>query len=902
MLTLDYKEYSKSIRKAVAESVVLLKNERDTLPIKQNEKLAVFGRAQIDTYYCGTGSGGMVNIPYMINIVDGLKQKREIDESLYKLYKDFVIKNPFDKGKGWAQEPFSQKELPLVERDVISASEKNDVAIFVVGRSAGEDRDSELSGGSYYLSDVEKQNLKYICKHFEKVVVMLNTGGVVDMSFVQQFKPSAVLYAWHGGVESGNGYADVLCGDVSACGCLPDTIAKNIEQYPSTNDFGGDKENIYTEDIYVGYRYFETFAQQDVLYPFGFGLTYSSFAIENTTFQHDGNSFSVTFTVRNIGIYNGKKTVQLYVSAPLGKLSKASKVLVGFTKTRCLEPNETETLTIKATKEQMASFDDVISAFVLEKGDYSFYLGFDVRSSEKSACFNVQQLEVLERCTPALMPIKPFKVLTVLQKDGKTTKHYSDVLTRNYDLNERIKQESGKTALKTDLGYTFDDIKSGKIDVLSFVQDLSDKELIELSRGEGMCSPKVTPGTAGSYGGVSSSLFNKRRMPIACCADGPSGIRMDCGTMAISVLNATALASTFNTDIVCELFDFMSKEITFHKIDTLLGPGVNIHRHPLCGRNFEYYSEDPFLSGTLAVAQIKTMNRYNITGTVKHFAANNQEKARNTVESVVSARALREIYLKSFEMAVKQGGAFSIMTAYNPVNGTQAASNFDLNTVVLRKDWGFKGVVMTDWWATMNKENGKASVKDTADMITSQNDLFMVCTDSELNSGGDNSDQKFESGELSRYSLLRNAVNIVDSLLRYNCSKGYIEVEILNEPEDIVSPRNVVGVYDIQNDINLDPKKIITTKGVINSVVLNQKVKGVYRFNVDMFADSPELAQLPLTIRLNGKIVKTLSLKGGKSGEFEFEIDMNASLKICLELFFGESGMVINSFTIKRII
>ncbi len=901
MLTLDYKDYSKSIRKAVAESVVLLKNDGETLPIKEGENVAIFGRAQIDTYYCGTGSGGMVNIPYLVNIADGLKQKRNIDNSLYDMYKNFVLENPFDKGKGWAQEPFSQKELILSEQTVEAAAEHNDIAIFVVGRSAGEDRDSELLGGSFYLSDIEKQNLKYITSYFNKTVVMLNTGGVVDMSFVEEFNPSAVLYAWHGGIESGNGYADVLCGDVGACGCLPDTIAKTVEMYPSSQNFGGEKENIYAEDIFVGYRYFETFAKQDVMYPFGFGLSYTSFKIENIVCENKGDEFIFEFNVKNTGTSKGKKIIQLYVSQPFGKLGKSTRVLVGFAKTKELMPNETEMLTIATSTKHISSFDETISAFVLEEGEYAFYLGFDVRAAEKVAHFNIAELEILEKCCPALMPIKPFKILSALQKDGEIIKSYSDVLTRNYDLNDRIKTESEKASEKTNKGYTFDDVKSGKINTETFVKDLSDKELIELSRGEGMCSPKVTAGTAGSYGGVSSSLFEKRKLPIACCSDGPSGIRMDCGTMAYSVPNATALASTFNTDIVCELFDFMSKEICYHKIDTLLGPGVNIHRHPLCGRNFEYYSEDPFLSGTMAVAQIKTMNQYNITGTIKHFVANNQEKARNTVDAVVSARALREIYLKSFEMAVKEGGATSVMTAYNPINGTQAASNFDLNTTVLRNDWGFKGVVMTDWWATMNKENGEASVKDTADMITSQNDLFMVCASSEQNSNGDNSDEKLESGELSRHSLARNAVNIINTILNYNCSKGHLEVKILNEPENLVSPRNDLGVIDIENDVSLDTKKIITTKGVINSVILNQKVKGVYKFTVDMFADSPELAQLPLTVRANGNIVKILSLKGGKSGTFDFEIDMFATISTYLELFFGESGMVINELTIKRV-
>ncbi len=901
MFTLDYNKYAEKIRQAVAESVVLLKNENNTLPITQDAQVAVFGRAQIDTYYCGTGSGGMVNVPYVVNFIDGLKAKRNVDEALLQTYVDFVAENPFDKGQGWAQEPFSQKELVISDDIASEASKNNGVAVFVVGRSAGEDKDCAAEGGSYYLSDIEKANLALICKHFEKVVVVLNVGGIMDMSFIDECSPSAIVYAWHGGIESGNGYADVLCGDVNPSGVLPNTIAYKLEDYPSTQNFGDDAQNIYAEDIFVGYRYFETFAKEKVIYPFGYGLSYTSFAVENTALTAKDDTVAIDFTVTNTGKLSGKKVVQVYCQAPVVALAKAKVVLVGFAKTKELAEGESQKLTVVVTKKDMASFDDNSSLFVLEHGSYVFSIGFNSRELAVAGELEIQADEIIEKCTPALMPIKPFEKMTATVVDGEYKLAYNTVNTRGYDIKDRVKSETGTAPSQTNFGYTFADVKAGKITATELANDLSDLELIQMSRGEGMCSPKVTPGTAGAFGGVTDMLKDNRKMPIACCSDGPSGIRMDCGTMAISIPNATAIASTFNLELVAELFEFLSMEMVSHKVDTLLGPGMNIHRNPLCGRNFEYYSEDPFLTGKMATAQLKVMNKYNITGTIKHFAANNQEKARKTVDAAVSARALREIYLKGFEMAVKDGGAYSVMTSYNPINGTQAASNYDLNTTILRKDWGFDGVVMTDWWATMNKEGGESSEKHTSDMIISQNDVFMVCASSQENSNGDDSETEFANGNLTRYPLVRNAVNIIETLLRFNCSRDIPAVELVNVPEN--SSANVVNVGEVDVDqfAEVDCSLLDTTKGTSNNIILNLNRRGEFVMEFDMYANAVELAQIPMSIKINGSLVKTITLKGGTSGVYTCEFGMFATINTYLEMFFGETGMDIKSFTIKRL-
>ncbi len=901
MHTLDYIKYKQKIRQAVAESVVLLKNDNDTLPIKKQERVAIFGRAQIDTYYCGTGSGGMVNIPYLVSIAKGIKAKRQIDENLYDMYVDFVQQNPFDKGDGWAMEPFSQKELLLTDEIVKNASKNSDIAIFTIGRSAGEDKDVLPEGGSYYLSDTEKHNLLLVHNHFKKVAVLFNVGGIMDTSFVEATGVSSILYAWHGGVESGNGYADVLCGDVNASGCLPNTIARNLQDYPSNKNFGGDIENIYAEDIYVGYRYFETFAKDKVLYPFGYGLSYSRFKIKNCNFITQNSNYVFNFDIENIGDFSGKKTAQLYVQAPVQKLGKPKLCLVGFAKTGELKQNQAEKVQIEVSKKDMASFDDEISAFVLEKGEYTFYIGFNVRDLQNIAKVTINNDEIIQKCNEALLPIKPFEKMNASIKNGEYVLNYTNAITRNYDTILRIKTENDVQCEKTNFGYTFDDVINKKITAEELASDLSDIELIQMSRGEGMCSPKVTPGTAGCFGGVSEQLQNVRKMPIACCADGPSGIRMDCGTMAFSVPNATALASSFNTTLISELFEYLSIEMIHHKIDTLLGPGMNIHRNPLCGRNFEYYSEDPFLTGKMAVAQIKTMNKFNITGTVKHFVANNQEKARKTVDAVVSARALREIYLKGFEMAVKEGNAYSLMTAYNPVNGTQAASNYDLNTTVLRKDWGFNGVVMTDWWATMNKESGISSETHTADMIASQNDVYMVCASSQDNTNGDDSEKELATGNLTRYPLVRNAVNIINALLRFNCSMPLQKVELKNTPINELENIVDLGTFEIGDFAQVGCENIITTKNTTNKMVLNLESLGKHLIEFDLYANAVELAQIPLTVKANGSLIKTITLKGGTKGVYTCEINMFATINTYVELYFGESGMQVNSINIKRI-
>lgn len=335
------------------------------------------------------------------------------------------------------------------------------------------------------------------------------------------------------------------------------------------------------------------------------------------------------------------------------------------------------------------------------------------------------------------------------------------------DLAERITENLPKEIPYTgDRKITLSDVASGKADLEAFVAQLSDSELATIVRAEGMSSPKVTPGTASAFGGVGENLY-RYGIPVACAADGrpePYGERKN-GYAASDRNPARMLV---NIPMMEELYVLEGEELVENQIDTLLGPGVNIHRYPLNGRNFEYFSEDPYVTGSFAAAVVRGIRKGGSSATVKHFAANNQEKARHTADAVVSERALREIYLKGL-YGGKDGGAVSIMTSYGPINGHWTASNYDLNTTILRGEWGYTGIVMTDWWACMNDvvKGGAQSRQLTSSMVRAQNDLYMVVNNNgaEINSMEDDTIASLAEGKLTRGELQRSAKNICRFIL-----------------------------------------------------------------------------------------------------------------------------------------
>lgn len=907
-------KYAETARAVVAEGIVMLRNEKHVLPLKEGEKIALFGRGQFNYYKSGTGSGGMVNTSYVTGIREALeKSSFVLNEKLKAVYEEWLKDNPFDGGAGWAGEPWYQKEMPLTEEVAAEARKESDTAIVLIARTAGEDQDNKPEAGSYLLTETEEEMLRQVCRTFERTVVLLNVGNIIDMKWVERYQPSAVLYVWQGGQEGGNGVLDVLEGKVSPSGKLTDTIACDIADYPSTRNYGDAKRNLYQEDIYVGYRYFETFAKDKVLYPFGFGLSYTNFTLEpelaGTGGQDTWDEVSVSVKVTNTGEKSGKEVVQVYCQAPQGTLGKPARSLCGFAKTKELAPGEAQTLHIPVPQKRLASYDDGgltgnKSCWVLEAGEYAFYVGTDVRSASLTGSLTLENTVIVRRVEEACAPVTPFERMKPgAEAEGEFKVSYEAAPLRTQSPMERRAARIPECVpYSGDKGYRLVDVEEGKVSMETFLAQLSDEDLCCMVRGEGMCSPKVTPGTAGAFGGVTETLQNYG-IPVACCADGPSGIRMDCGSIAFAMPNGTCLGSTFNEALSEELFEWEGLELRKNKVDTLLGPGINIHRNPLNGRNFEYFSEDPLLTGRMAAAQLRGMGRYGVTGTIKHFACNSQEFNRHTVEAAVSERALREIYLKSFEIAVEEGGAYSIMTSYNPLNGFWTASNYDMLTTILRGEWGYDGIVMTDWWAKSNDEGEPGKAENTAAMVRAQNDLFMVTANAGENSQGDNSMESLEKGTVTRGEYARSAANICRYLLRTPAYRRMLGEESALDKQlaeiaaqEMESFGEMVRFSFSEENNCLPVEKIPTGKGSTVTFELNVKERGIYRLELTCrVSGQGSLAQVPFTISQDKQMIKTISLTGEDKEWRTEEVLLNPSFHNTsfLKFYFGQGGMEI---------
>lgn len=902
---LDWNKYLDTAAKMVSEGIVMLKNENNALPLDTDKEVAVFGRIQFHYYKSGTGSGGMVNVTKVVNILDGLIDNGiKVNEKLLDTYRKWDKENPFDLGEGWGGEPWSQKEMPLDEGLVKETAKSCETAIVIIGRTAGEEQDNRLEAGSYLLSDDEIAMLTVVRENFKKVVLLLNVGNIIDMTDINRIAPDAVLYVWQGGMTGGKGTADVLTGKVSPSGKLPDTIAYKASDYPSDANFGREKNrDIYAEDIYVGYRYFETFAKDKVLYPFGFGLSYTGFEIKTEKAEITEGAVKLSVSVKNIGSYKGKEVIEVYCEAPQGRLGKAARVLCGFEKTRELVPQEEQVVEIAVDIAKLASYDDSgvtgnKSCYVLEAGEYKFYVGSDVRSAEYACSFEQGEDLVTERLTQALAPVESFERIKPVCEGGAFSIGREAVPVSEVDESARRLEKLPKEIAYTgDKGIKLWDVKNGKNTMDEFIAQLSDYDLSCIIRGEGMGSPRVTAGTASAFGGVSENL-NGFGIPAGCCSDGPSGMRLDCGTKAFSLPNGTMIASSFNKELTSELFTFMGLEMAANKVDCLLGPGMNIHRHPLNGRNFEYFSEDPFLTGKMAAAELKGMAGAGVTGTIKHFCANNRETNRHFIDSVVSERALREIYLKGFEIAVKEGGASSVMTTYGRVNGLWTAGNFDLNTVILREEWGFKGFTMTDWWANINVRGKEPDKTDLAAMARAQNDVYMVCPDGEKND--DNTLAALENGSIERCELQRNAANICGFLLHTNALKRAEgtgdTVKVINREDEEQEDDKPVQFYKVDRDITLDLSDVDTKKGTSYSFALDLSNFGIYRVIVTASSTQSELAQIPMTLFSMGTAVGTFTFNGtgGKAVSMEKETPMFSRFTT-FRIYFAQNGLDLHS-------
>lgn len=909
--TLDWELYLKTAAQVVSEGIVMLKNDNDALPLNPDDEIALFGRIQLHYYKSGTGSGGMVNVSKITGIPDGLLENGvSVNEELLDVYRKWDSENPFDLGDGWGKEPWSQTEMPLDEALVAHVSESSHTAIVIIGRTAGEEQDNSLHEGSYLLTSAEKDMLAKVRRHFPKMIVLLNVGNIIDMNELLSFDPDSVLYVWQGGMTGGTGTADVLTGKISPCGKLTDTIAANVNDYPSAPYFGDPYRNFYSEDIYVGYRYFETFARDKVLYPFGFGLSYTTFDIAITGAKQLSDKWDFTVKVTNTGNYSGKEVVQIYCKAPQGRLGKPSRVLCGYEKTDTLAPGKSQVMTISVSNAQIASYDDSgvtghAHCFVLEEGTYRFYAGSDVRSAKEFYHCPQNSTEVISRHEQALAPVESFDRIHPEISEGRYVIRMENVPLSHVDEAKRRQDNLPKEIPFTgDKGIRLADVKNGTHTMDEFIAQLTDYDLSCMIRGEGMNSPKVTAGTAAAFGGVSDEL-TALGIPCGCCDDGPSGMRLDCGTKAFSLPNGTMIACTFNRTLIRELFSLTGLEMIANKVDCLLGPGMNIHRHPLNGRNFEYFSEDPFLTGTIASAQLKGLHSAGVTGTIKHFCGNNQETDRHDTNAVISERALREIYLKGFEIAVKEGNADSIMTTYGPVNGVWTAANYDLTTQILRNDWDFTGFAMTDWWAKINRRGQAVDKSDLAAMAMAQNDVYMVCSCGAQND--DNILASLKDGSLQRSELQRCAANICRFLMNTHAMNRLLGTEcrinIINRPADESDvDESTVKFYELDGDLTIDLSDICTDKGTNYSFGLDILTAGTYEMTLTASSTQSEVAQIPVTLFSLGTAYGTFTWNGTNGLPVSHRIDIPLFSRYTnLRLFFAQGGLDMHSIRFRLV-
>ena len=711
-------------KQAALEGMVLVKNEGNVLPLKSGTKVALFGKGTVD-YVKGGGGSGDVTVSYKHSLLDGMlrkesKGKVHLFSKLHEFYKE-EVKKQYEAGidPGMTAEP----ELP--EALLKEAKAFADTAIISICRFSGErwdrsvERQSDLTGvykvdvksvsrsaelferGDFYLSRAEERLVKRVTEIFKKVIVVLNVGGVVDTTwFSDNEKIQAALFAWQSGNEGGTAMADILCGDETPSGKLVDTFAKQLSDYPFSDTFHESHTYVdYKEDIYVGYRYFETIPgkAQTVVYPFGYGLSYTKFELQELESFVEDDILNVRILVENIGKVEGKEVLQLYVSAPQGKLGKPAKELKAFAKTKLLNPGDGQEILLQVKIEDLASYDDLgkiqKAAYVLEKGDYSFFVGTSIRDCyEVGTVYTVEKDRVVKQFAPKCVPtrLKERMLSNGKMEELEINTRKERISSWPFTPEQMIVKDKSFEPSEVEGKITFEDVANGKATVKQLVAQLTLDEKIDMLGGQ----PNTGLANTCGFGNLP-----KYGIPNIMTADGPAGVRIEKehGVYTTAYPCAIALASSWNTEILEKVGKAGAEECKEYNFGIWLTPAMNIHRSPLCGRNFEYFSEDPFLTGKMAAAKIRGIQSQGIVATPKHFVANNKETNRRYCDSRVSERALREIYLKGFEIAVKESNPWSIMTSYNPMNGIRTAENPELLIGILREEWGFKGLVMSDW-------------------------------------------------------------------------------------------------------------------------------------------------------------------------------------------------------------
>lgn len=764
-------EHRKVAKKAAEEGFVLLKNDHHVLPVAKGTKLALYGSGASNPIKGGTGSGD-VNEREVVSIYDGLKQAGyEITteswiESFRKQYEQSRLEwrqkiwDAVDKSTDDSMAFFNAYASMQYVMPAGDTPEKTDAetAVYVISRIAGEAADRYEQESDYYLNEKEAEILKTICTLYKNVILLINSGGIIDLSFLDAYENIfGVILISQPGMETGNAVASVLSGEVTPSGKLTDTWAYKYEDYPNSKTFSHNNGNVqtekYEEGIYVGYRYFDAF-QVPVRYPFGYGLSYTDFSITVKGITRTAaDSFSITVSVKNTGdTYSGKEVVQIYASCPQDKMEKEYRRLAGFAKTALLAPGQSEELTIEIPLYALASFCTQTPGWILEKGTYGLFAGNSIASASLAGAINLDADALLVK-TEHICPLQ--EELQELSASREAVQALRNSWLADADKVPSLSVKASDLQTTTIVyGKEHDRIAP---EVHQFVDSLSVDQLTLLATGDPGKSQNASDdqkdsalGSAGisvpgSAAQTSSCALDDKNLAPIVLADGPAGLRL---LQSYPVVNGeiqpvpfemsiehgfltrnvnfentelyyqyctafpigTLLAQTWDKELLQEVGKAVSEEMNLFCVTLWLAPGMNIHRNPLCGRNFEYYSEDPFLSGKMAAAMTDGVQSvYGCGTTIKHFACNNQEDNRMGSNSVISERTLREIYLKGFEIAVKESQPLSIMTSYNLVNGIHAANNYDLCTKAARDEWGFSGVIMTDWTTTQKGPDCTAS-------------------------------------------------------------------------------------------------------------------------------------------------------------------------------------------------
>jgi beta-glucosidase len=798
-------------RGAAAEGVVLLENRDHLLPLAKGRKVAVFGAGAAQTIKGGTGSGD-VNERRAVTIAQGMAHAG-FEITTEGWLRDF--------GAQYAQSrlEWKQKILSDVEKfhdagemfDFFMAYTANqysmpagapvyktdtDVAIFAIARVAGEGADRHAQKKDYDLSDEEYKMLSDLCASYPNVIVIVNAGGVMDLSFMDEFPAiKALLVVSQPGMEGGNAVADVLCGAVCPSGKLTDTWAYHYEDYPNAATFshnnGNVQEELYQEGLYVGYRYFDSFGVP-VRYGFGFGLSYTEFDIKATEVTANGSQIEVRVSVKNVGTVPGKEVVQVYAALPDGRLEKEARRLVAFAKTETLAPEESEELTLSFGADQMESYDEAAAVWILEKGTYGILVGNSLQGAALCGALVLDEEKTLAKTTNICPLQREITCISVpkqmreardaalreaCQSVPQVTWDLSEIPTRVVDYSLREEQDAAS----------------------ALVERLTEEQLIQLATGDPGKGQGSALGSAGvsvpGSAGETSSCAVEQGIANIVLADGPAGLRLNqhyyvqngraqmppfemslehgffagdvepegekyyqfCTAFPVG----TMLAQTWNMPLLEKVGDAVGQEMIDFGVQLWLAPGMNIHRNPLCGRNFEYYAEDPLVSGKCAAAITRGVQSHpGIGTTIKHFACNNQEDNRMGSDSILTERTLREIYLKGFEIAVRESQPYAIMTSYNLINGVHSANHYDLCTKAARCEFGFRGVIMTDWTTTNIDANCTA-----AGCMRAGNDLVMPG----MPMDHENIRRELEAGTLSVAELKGCITRLVRIILKSNC-------------------------------------------------------------------------------------------------------------------------------------